>query len=130
MNVFDKKYLNPPKQDQIEICVFGPGYGESIVLHIPQIGWGIIDSCTAKINKSTIVLPLQYLLELLAPYSYPKLSFILLTHPHEDHYKGLNNIITKYPGGIELFRERKVRQFNFEFAESPTNFVIDILRPP
>lgn len=101
MNLFDKNLLIPPKINELEICAFGPGYGESILLHIPNVGWGVIDSCEAKINKKQFVLPLQYLLETFAGKKFPELAFVILTHPHEDHYKGMDKIIIEYPGGIK-----------------------------
>ncbi|MYC69907.1 MAG: hypothetical protein F4X17_04275 [Gemmatimonadetes bacterium] len=35
----------PPGDDDFEFTVFGPGYGESIVLHVGNGAWVIIDSC-------------------------------------------------------------------------------------
>ncbi len=100
MQLFSKRVLTHPKDNELEITIFGPGYGESIVLHIPEVGWGIIDSCTFTINKTSIVPPLEYLLSLLSP-DFPKLAFVILTHPHEDHYLGLDKILKEYPAGIE-----------------------------
>ena len=34
-----------PKPNEIEVTVFGPGYGECIVIHIGSGKWAIIDSC-------------------------------------------------------------------------------------
>jgi hypothetical protein len=97
--IFSKNILNLPEDNELEICFFGPGYGESIVVHIPSIGWGIIDSCNVKVKSKSITPALEYLLQLLSP-PYPLLSFIVLTHSHEDHYSGFDQIIKKYPGGI------------------------------
>ncbi|MCP4110599.1 MAG: hypothetical protein GY749_34595, partial [Desulfobacteraceae bacterium] len=32
---------------------------------------------------------------------FPELAFVILTHPHEDHYKGLDTIIKRYPGKVK-----------------------------
>lgn len=101
MNLFNKSLLNPPNINELEICGFGPRYGESILLHLPYVGWGVIDSCEVKINKQTFILPLQYLLETFENKELPELAFVILTHPHEDHYKGLNKIMIDYPGDIK-----------------------------
>ena len=101
MSIFEKRLLTHPKLNELQICVFGPGYGESILLHIPFVGWGIIDSCEVKINKKPVVLPLQYFLEAVEDNEFPELSFVILTHPHEDHYKGLDKTIATYPGTIK-----------------------------
>ncbi len=100
MPLFPSDVLTLPKEDELEISIFGPGYGESIVLHVPHVGWGIIDSFVQKFENTSIVPPLEYLLKIL-DRPYPKLAFIILTHPHEDHCKGIDKIIKEYPGGIE-----------------------------
>lgn len=100
MRYYSNEYIQPPKPDNLEITVFGPSYGESIVLYIPSIGWGVIDSCKFKLNEKNVNLPLDYLTGVLHPH-YPQLAFVILTHPHEDHYKGLDEIIKMYPGGVK-----------------------------
>ncbi len=37
--------MKPPNPDEIEITVFGPGYGECIVIHAGSGKWFIVDSC-------------------------------------------------------------------------------------
>jgi hypothetical protein len=98
--LFTKDSLVPPNNDELEITVFGPRYGESVVLHIPEIGWGVIDSCVSRINGVHVVPALEYLNCILSD-PYPKLAFVILTHPHEDHYKGIDDILNKYNGGVE-----------------------------
>lgn len=102
MTCFPDEILSPPDENQLEITLFGPNYGESLVLHIPTIGWGVIDCCKFKIpgKNSPLNLPLEYLKGILSP-KLPKLSFIILTHPHEDHYNGIDELITEYPGGVK-----------------------------
>src|SRR5262249_5500474 len=36
--------IGPPHPDQIEICIFGPNYGECIVRHLVG-NWVVLDSC-------------------------------------------------------------------------------------
>lgn len=100
MSLFSQKTLIPPKDNELEVTIFGPGYGESIVLHIPQIGWGIIDSCEYKTKNKSIVLPLEYLLNITTK-PHPQLAFVILTHPHHDHCKGIDRILREYPGGTK-----------------------------
>ncbi|MBU0514535.1 MAG: hypothetical protein KJ621_07150 [Proteobacteria bacterium] len=85
----------------MEIVVFGPGYGESVLLHIPGVGWGVIDSCIVKDGQKKVVPALEYLAELYGD-NPPELAFIILTHPHEDHYAGMDKMITEHPGGVRL----------------------------
>jgi len=89
--------ITPPKIDEFELTFFGPGYGESIVVHIPGIGWGIIDSCEFGPATDRVVPPLQYLIY----QQVESLAFLILTHPHEDHFKGMEQIIDHYLGRIK-----------------------------
>lgn len=100
MTIFNDSFLKPPRANELEITCFGPGYGECIVVHIPGAGWGVIDSCVHEVGKSVKSLPLDYLLGILKE-PYPKLAFVILTHPHEDHYRGMDVLIREYPGGVE-----------------------------
>lgn len=100
MSYFPADVLKPPKKDELEITVFGPGYGESVVLHIPGIGWGVIDCCEFKTGTRTVNLPLEYLKNL-ALTEIHELAFIILTHPHKDHYKGIDTIIKSYSNRIK-----------------------------
>lgn len=89
--------ITPPKIDEVEFTFFGPGIGESIVVHIPEIGWGIIDSCEFGPATERFVPPLEYLI-----YQQVKtLAFLILTHPHADHFKGMEQIIDHYLGRIK-----------------------------
>ncbi|MHB8109992.1 MAG: hypothetical protein ACYDHW_08165, partial [Syntrophorhabdaceae bacterium] len=81
----------------ISATVFGPGYGESIVIFVPGLGWGVIDSCECKVS-GTLINPA---LELLKNENVGSLAFIILTHPHKDHYSGLAQIIDHYIGRID-----------------------------
>jgi len=83
--------------DVVNIAVFGPGYGESIVIYIPGLGWGVVDSCTSKIKGIRSNPSLEYL----KSKDVRRLAFIILSHPHEDHYLGLDQIIDHYLGRIE-----------------------------
>jgi hypothetical protein len=119
MSIFQKDLLVPPNPEELEITIFGPRYGESVVLHIPEIGWGIIDSCVAKISGNRIVPALEYLMDILTN-PYPKLAFVVLTHPHEDHYKGLDDILKNYPGGVDRicrYHGNGARELNYYLLE-------------
>jgi hypothetical protein len=68
----------------LNVWVFGPGYGEFIVVHVPPHGWLAVDGCVAadeswpqRFFEEQSVLP----------------THILLTHPHQDHAAGLVELI-------------------------------------
>jgi hypothetical protein len=83
----------PPSPETLEITVFGPGFGESIILHIPAVGWGVVDSCLLKRNEKAVNLPLNYLRAM----GVSSLAFVILSHPHQDHFEGLDEILESLP---------------------------------
>lgn len=80
----------PPGPNQIEVSVFGPGYGESILIHAMYDNWIIIDSC---INPSTKrPAPLEYL-EALGIDTASAVRKVIASHWHDDHTRGLAEIV-------------------------------------
>ena len=84
------KALGLPDPNEIEITTIGVGRyeGESLVVHLGNNEWAIIDSC--KADDGTI-LPLFYLKELGVTYDHVKV--IVCTHWHTDHIKGLSVVV-------------------------------------
>lgn len=89
--------IPPPSPNEVELTVFGPGFGESIVLHIPTLGWAVIDSCEFKSNHDKFIPPLEYLIY----QNVNRLAFIVLSHPHKDHFTGMENIIEYFLGKMD-----------------------------
>lgn len=84
------KYDSPPSLHEVEVSVFGPGYGESIVLHLGQNNWFIIDSCIDPTSREPA--PIKYLTDISAN---PALNVkqIVTTHWHDDHVRGLGAML-------------------------------------
>lgn len=74
-----------PKPDEIEVSVFGPGFGECIVIHIGSGKWAIIDSCIAGGEEPA---SLVYLQELGVSLETDIIS-VSASHWHDDHVRGL-----------------------------------------
>jgi hypothetical protein len=77
--------LLAPDPDQIEITLFGPGYGECIVAHIGANKWIVVDSCidTATGEPASI----RYLNDLrVDPGAVVR---VVATHWHDDHIRGM-----------------------------------------
>ena len=82
-----------PDADEVEITVLGPGYGESIVVHIGQGRWIIVDSC---INDARDPQALEYLLAIgVEPRDAVRL--IVATHWHDDHIGGMSKLVDACP---------------------------------
>lgn len=82
----------PPKNDQIEITLFGPGYGESVLIHLGNNHWVIIDSCID--SESQKPAPLAYFQKLgIDPEEAVRL--VIITHWHDDHIRGVSRILAE-----------------------------------
>lgn len=84
--------ISSPENDEFEISVFGPSYGESILIHIGNSHWIIVDSCINQRTKKPV--PLEYLESIGVD---PKESVILIfaSHWHDDHIGGLSQIVER-----------------------------------
>ncbi len=85
--------LNPinqsPKSDEIEISLFGPGYGECALIHIGNDNWVIVDSC---LNSESQPAAVAYLRGIGSnPASAVRL--IVATHWHDDHIRGVGEMV-------------------------------------
>jgi hypothetical protein len=79
------------RDDLLYVMVFGPGFGEAVVLRIPGEHWVLIASCLIEREC-----PSLQLLDLAgADWSYA-----LLTHPHFDHIRGFDRILDRRRAGV------------------------------
>ena len=79
----------PPDEDEFEVALLGPGYGESIVLHLGYGRWVIVDSC---INSEGQPRALAYL-ESLGVNPAQAVDLIVATHWHDDHIRGMARLV-------------------------------------
>lgn len=79
----------PPDPDELEISVFGPGYGESLVLHLGDGRWMVVDSCLDP--ESGRAATLDYL-ERIGVDPARDVAMVLATHWHDDHVRGLGEV--------------------------------------
>ena len=78
-----------PRQNEFEVTLFGPGYGESLVLHIGDGNWVIIDSC---IDSEGNPRALKYL-DSISVNPTQAVKLIVATHWHDDHIRGMNELV-------------------------------------
>ncbi|MCR4303873.1 MAG: hypothetical protein NUV63_06555 [Gallionella sp.] len=80
----------PPSHDQLEISLFGHGFGESIVAHLGNGNWIIVDSCVSA--KDNIPKALGYLNQISVDSS-TSVRLVVASHWHDDHVAGLSDTL-------------------------------------
>ena len=80
---------DPPR---LAVHVLGAGKGESIVLQLSDGRWGVVD-CFAPSSTNAETNPV---LRFLRERDVRELEFLCLTHPHDDHYKGMSHLLEAF----------------------------------
>lgn len=83
-----------PAPDQIEVRLFGPGYGECAAVHLGENQWIIIDSC---IDIKTWNPPVLDYFKAIDVTPNDAVNLIIISHWHDDHIRGLNKIVSACP---------------------------------
>jgi hypothetical protein len=78
-----------PKPTEIEISVFGKGYGESIIIHVGGDRWIVVDSLR---DDQNLPLPLLYLNTLCVDVA-KDVKLVAASHWHDDHIRGLSKVV-------------------------------------
>ena len=77
------------QSESLELHVLGAGKGESIILRCPGGGWGVIDCYALSLDDLASNPTLQFLKE----RGVSVLEFLCLTHPHDDHFRGMSQLL-------------------------------------
>ena len=78
----------------LNIYFFIVGHGDSIAIEFPNKEWGIID-CNRNKNEEN-----PQVLNFLKRKQIKYLNFICITHPHTDHFNGIDMIVEYYKDNI------------------------------
>lgn len=84
----------PPRPDEVEVSLFGPGFGECVLLHLGAGDWLLVDSCVDQLSGQQPAL--RYLHQLgYDPGAAVKI--VVATHWHDDHVRGLAGVCRACP---------------------------------
>ena len=79
----------PPGKGEFELTLLGPGYGESIVIHVGGGVWVLVDSC---VDTGGMPRALRYL-ESIGVDPAETVDLIVATHWHDDHIRGIAKLV-------------------------------------
>ena len=82
----------PPAPDEIEVTLFGRGFGEALAVHLGDGAWLLADSCTCPDTKRPVAA--DYLDQL--GVASQQVRAIVATHWHDDHVRGISSLAEKY----------------------------------
>lgn len=79
----------------LHVIVFGPGHGEAVLLRLPDGTFGVVDGCMATRDAS--IDPAAELIKACSDDNeVSNVRFICNTHPHDDHIKGLADLMASH----------------------------------
>lgn len=109
--------LDAPRKNEAEVTLIGgtSGFGETIVIHIGDGIWIVVDSCTNPINGECAAL--SYLQDIHVNIK-EQLSYVVCTHWHEDHILGLSKLIEECSNNTV---------FAFSCADDRQKFIFEML---
>ena len=82
-----------PAEEEFELTLLGPGYGESIAMHLGYGEWAIVDSF---LESDGVPAALQYL-ENIGVCPAEAVVLIVSTHWHDDHIRGIARLVELCP---------------------------------
>jgi hypothetical protein len=85
-----KPLLQNPDKDEIDIVVVGPGFGESILVHIGDGDWIIVDSCLDSSSGRPAAL---VFFEHIGVDPKTAVKLICASHWHDDHVGGIADLV-------------------------------------
>ena len=81
----------------LELYFFNVEHGDSIAIHFPNNEWGVVDCKLCDEQRVPNVL------SFLIKNKVEKLKFVCVTHPHMDHFNGIDTIVAHYKEKIDNF---------------------------
>lgn len=77
-----------PLPGEVEVCLFGPGKGECVLIHIGNSEWIVVDSCVDDLRQPAALAYLDSL-----GVDRENIRLIVASHWHDDHVGGLADLV-------------------------------------
>lgn len=103
-----------PDDDCLEIIIFGPGYGESICMHLGDQHWMVVDSCFDTKTKEPFAL--EYLKSINVDYEND-VKLLVATHWHDDHCQGISACLEKFTSAKFCMASALTKKQFLQFVE-------------
>jgi len=104
-------YGSAPAIDELEITIFGPGFGEAVAIHLGENSWLLVDSCINPENNEPAT---RHYLDSIG-VADPSVKVIVASHWHDDHVRGLSELANRYPSAefyySSVFNEKECLAF-------------------
>lgn len=84
---------HPPADDEVEVTVFGPGFGECVLVHLGSAHWIIVDSCIDASDTQDRRPVAERYLRALGFDPAADVKLIVATHWHDDHVRGMARLV-------------------------------------
>ncbi len=75
----------------IEIYIFSCGQGDTVLLHLPDDKWVLVDCNLRKEDGSK-----KKFFDFVRSRKIERLSYVFLTHPHHDHFCGMDEVLRHF----------------------------------
>lgn len=82
-----------PEPTEIEISIFGPGFGECIVVHVGGRRWLIVDSCVDASDRADSRPVAERYLGAIGVDLASEVDLVVASHWHDDHVRGLGRLV-------------------------------------
>ncbi len=104
-------YGTAPAPDEIEVILFGPGFGEAIAIHVGDKNWILVDSCIDPVSREPA--SSTYLNSI--GVTPDQVRAIVASHWHDDHVRGISRLAASYPGAdfiiSSIFNDKEAASF-------------------
>lgn len=78
----------PPATNEIEVSIFGPGYGEAIAVHLGAGRWICVDSCLSDGQPAALAY-----FKAIGVDPGSQVVGVIASHWHDDHVRGLAKLV-------------------------------------